>query len=117
METVSSATETWVNIGLYISYIMLFCSIILIVAWPIVHALKNPQELKKTGMAVASLVVLFLISYIISGSEVSQACEKFNLDSGDSKMVGGGLIMMYLLFIISIAGILFTEINTAIKRR
>src|SRR3989338_4470527 len=111
METVSHTTEIWVNIGLYISYLMLFCSILLIIGWPVLHAIRNPKELKKTGMALASLLVLFLISYVFSDSVVTPACEKFGLDSGDSKMVGGGLIMMYLLFVISMGGIVYTEIN------
>ena len=68
-----------------------------------------------TGIGLLALVVVYFISYAISGSEVTASYTKFNVGPDLSKLMGGALIMMYLLLGISILGIIYTEVGKIFK--
>ncbi|RPA66450.1 hypothetical protein EF405_20825 [Cyclobacteriaceae bacterium YHN15] len=106
-----------IDIFLFISEALIIIGAILAVVMPLIKSLGNPSSLVKTGMAVAALAVVFFIAYSMADSEVLPkfAAEPFNLTPGLSKFVGGALLTTYALFIIAIVGIVFTEINKALK--
>jgi hypothetical protein len=106
-----------IDIFLFISEGLIIIGAILAIVMPLIKSLGNPSSLVKTGIGVAVLVVVFFIAYTMADSEVlpKYAVEPFNLTPGLSKFVGGSLLTTYALFIIAIVGIVFTEINKAIK--
>jgi hypothetical protein len=61
--------------------------------------------------------VLFFIAYSISSNEVLPKFEAdpFNLTPAGSQFVGGMLITTYILAILALVSIVFTEFNKAIK--
>ena len=95
-----------IDVGLFLSYILVGVCALAAIGMPLVKAFGDPQSLKKMGMGVGAVVVVFVIAYVIAdGSAYKEASE------GTSKMVGAGLITMYLLAILAIGGIVFTEIQ------
>ena len=84
------------DIGLYISYVLFFIALGATIIMPLIHAVKSPGTLVKSGMSVAALVVVFLIAYVISDNGVTPKQALLGVDAGGSKLIGAGLIMFYM---------------------
>lgn len=104
-----------VDIGLWVAYIMVIIALLGAVVLPIVNAASQPKLLIKPIAALLGLVVLFFIGYGFAGSGLNPRALASGVTPGISKMVGGGLICMYVLFAVALVGIVYTEINKAIK--
>jgi hypothetical protein len=106
-----------IDIFIFIAEGLIIIGAILAIVMPLIKSLGNPSSLVKTGIGVAALAAVFFIAYTLADSEVLPkfAAEPFNLTPGLSKFVGGSLLTTYALFIIAIVGIVYTEINKAIK--
>ncbi|HCM76875.1 MAG TPA: hypothetical protein DIS90_10865 [Cytophagales bacterium] len=103
------------DIGLYVGYGLLLVALAAAVILPLINALKAPKELLKSGMGLGALVVVFLISFGLSGSEVTAKYTAQGVGESSSKMIGAGLTMFYIVFFIALLGIVFSEINKALK--
>jgi hypothetical protein len=70
----------------------------------------------KSAIGVGVLLVVFGLGYIISGSELTTKYIESGVTSeGLSKVLGGMISMVYILMAIAAAGIVYTELNKAIK--
>ena len=107
--------ESIIDIGLYLSYLMVVVAIVGAVVLPVIKSLDNPKSLVKPLGSLLGIVVLFLICYAFAGSGLNSKAVSEGVTSGISKFVGGGLIAMYILFIVAIVGIVYTEIHKATK--
>ena len=107
--------ENFVDIGLWVAYILVFIAIVSAVILPIVNSLSNPKSLIKPLLAIVGIGVLFLISWSVAGDAVNARAIAAGVSGGVSQAVGGALITMYILFIAAIVGIVFTEINKVFK--
>ena len=103
------------DIFLYLAYIMVIFAALAAIVLPLINSIGNPQSLVKSGIGVLAIVAIYFLAYAFSGSEVTQAYSKYNVGPELSKMVGGSLIMAYLLLGIAIIGIVFTEFNKILK--
>jgi hypothetical protein len=104
-----------IDIALYLSYAMIIVAILGAVVLPIVKSMDDPKSLILPVGSLVGFIVLFLISYAFAGDGLNSKAIAAGVTSGISKFVGGGLIAMYILFIVAIIGIVYTEINKAIK--
>ncbi|PSK97944.1 hypothetical protein [Cecembia rubra] len=106
-----------IDIFIYVAEGLVILGAIFAILMPLIKSFDNPSSLVKTGLAVVALGVVFFVAYSISDGDVLPkfAAEPFNLTPGMSKFVGGSLYTTYALFIIAIVGIVFTELNKAIK--
>ena len=100
---------------LYLGYALLIGCVIAVVVLPLISSLGNPQSLVRGGIGVGFLVVVFFIGYAISGNEVTPLFASKGVDAGVSKLVGGALIMFYVLAVLAIAGIVYSEISKMLK--
>ncbi len=107
--------EGLVNAILYFSYLLIGVAIIAVIVLPLIKAIDDPQTLVKMGVGVLALGVLFLIAWGISGSEVTETYAKYNVGPDLSKIVGGTLTLTYLLLVVSIVGIVYTELVKLFK--
>ena len=103
------------DIFLYLGYTLVLLAAVAAVILPLINALGNPQSLLKSGAGLLLVVVLYFVAYAFSGSEVTQEYSKFDVGPELSKIVGGTLIMAYLLLGFAIIGIVFTEFNKIFK--
>ncbi|MGE0590354.1 MAG: hypothetical protein AB7O48_17370 [Cyclobacteriaceae bacterium] len=103
------------DIGLYVGYFLLLIAVGAAVVLPLVSALKSPKDLMKSLMGVGALLVLFLVSYALAGSEVTAKYVAQGVGEGSSKLIGAGLTMFYIVFVIALLGIVYSEINKALK--
>jgi hypothetical protein len=104
-----------IDIGIYLSYVFVGVALVAAVVLPLVNALKHPAGLVKSLMGVGGLVVLFIIAYSLSGSEVSAKAIAMGVDDAGSKMIGAGLILFYFVLVVATVGIVFSEISKAFK--
>jgi hypothetical protein len=103
------------DIFLYLGYTLVIIAAVAAIILPLINALGNPQSLLKSGLGVVAIVALYFIAYAFSGSEVTQQYSKYEVGPELSKIVGGTLIMAYLLLGFAIVGIVFTEFNKIFK--
>ena len=101
--------------GLYFGYLLLFVAVVAVVVLPLMNALKAPKELLKSGAAIGGLVLLFIISYAMSGDELTLKTIALGTTAGGSKMIGAGLIMLYMIFIVAVVGLIYSFFHKAIK--
>ncbi|MGM0945913.1 MAG: hypothetical protein ACQEW9_12065 [Bacteroidota bacterium] len=105
------------DIFLYAGYLLIVVGAFFAIVMPLIKSFDNPKSLLKTAIGIAAIVVLFFIAYSVSSNEVLPKFEAdpFNLTPEGSQFVGGMLITTYILFLIALVGIVFTELNKAIK--
>lgn len=97
-----------VDVGLFIAYILIGVCVLAAVGMPLSKAIGDPESLKKMGVGVGGVLVVFLISFFISSGENSG-----DVSETTAKLVGAGLTTFYILAIGAITGIVYTEIKKA----
>lgn len=102
-----------INIALVITYVLIGIAVVSVVVLPLIKAIDNPKTLVGTAIGLGVILVIFGISYAISGDEVLPRYVNQGVGAGISKFVGGLLTTMYLLFGAAIVGILYTEVSKA----
>ena len=108
--------NTGLDMGLYLGYVLLLAAIVVAVAFPVLHSIKNPKEIAKSGASFLALVVLFLLSYALAGSELTPKYEALGVNTEfSSKMIGAGLTMFYFVLFVAIIGMIYSEISKAFK--
>jgi hypothetical protein len=104
-----------IDIGIYAMYVFLGIALVAAVVLPLISAIKSPAGLLKSLAGVGALVVLFLISFALSGSEVTTKAKAAGITEASSKMIGAGLTLFYIVFIGTVIGVVYSEINKALK--
>ena len=102
-----------INFGLWIAYILIILCIISVILFPVRSLLQNPKSAKYVGMGLGALLVLFLISLMLSGG---QANEKFDITAGESKVIGAGITLLYLLGFATVILTLYSEVSKLFKK-
>ncbi len=110
-----SMTDKLVEIGLDITYFLLIASVILGILMPLIGAFSNFKSLLKGLLGIAFIGVIFLISYAFSHGALSPELSKFGIGTFESRVIGAGLISMYLLLVLSFIGIFVSEIINIFK--
>jgi hypothetical protein len=101
--------------GLYLCYFLFFGSVLAIAGLFLMNALKDAKVLKSSALGAAVLLVIFGVSYALSGSELSTSAVAGGVTESSSKLIGGGLTMFYILFFIAVLGLAYSEISKAFK--
>ncbi|GAB4238987.1 MAG: hypothetical protein Tsb0034_14920 [Ekhidna sp.] len=97
-----------IDVGLFLAYILIGVCVLAAVGMPLMKVAGDPESMKKMGIGVGALLVVFLVSFFTASGEAT----------GDEtattvKLVGAGLTTFYILAIGAIAGIVYTEIKKA----
>lgn len=103
------------DFGLYLLYVLLAVAFLGAVVFGLVNLVRNTTSMKRTLVPVAAVVVIFVIAYAISGSEVSTGNAALGVTPGLSKLIGAGLIMFYITLFLAILALIYSEISKAIK--
>lgn len=108
--------ESFVNIAIWVAIILVAFAALAAVILPLINAFSHPKNLVKSAIGVAFVAVIFLIGWAFAGDEVTSGYITRGItDSGSSKLVGGALSAMYILFILAVVGIVFTEIKKVFR--
>lgn len=101
-----------VNYGIPAAFILLILAALAAILLPIINSVSNPRSLIKSAIGIVVLAVIFLIGWSMSGAEVNA---QFNVTEATSKVIGGALTTMYILFGIAFLGIILSEINKILQ--
>jgi hypothetical protein len=104
-----------IDIGLWFAYILISLAIASAVVLPLVNAAKSPGSFKKSLIGVGAMVVLFVVSYALTGSDVTIQQKAAGVTENTSKLIGAGLTMFYLVFVVAVVGMIYSEIHKALK--
>jgi hypothetical protein len=100
-----------VDIMLYGSYLLVIVAALGAIVLPLINALDNPKSLIKSGLGIVIIGVIYLVSWGVSGDEVTARYIKFDITSTSSQVIGGVLITTYLLMGIAVISIIYSEIR------
>tara|TARA_B100001109_G_scaffold45218_1_gene36317 strand:- start:41 stop:379 length:339 start_codon:yes stop_codon:yes gene_type:complete len=104
-----------VDIILYFGYGMVMVAALLAVGFPLWIASKNPKSLVGTGVGLGSILVLFLVAWLLSSSEVYSSYSEFGVDASLSKFIGGMLNLVYILAGLAVVGIVYSEVSKGLN--
>ena len=99
----------------YFGYGMVIVAAVLAVGFPLWIASKNPKSLVGTGVGLGSILVLFLVAWLLSSSEVYSSYAEFGVDASLSKFIGGMLNLVYILAGLAVVGIVYSEVSKGLK--
>jgi hypothetical protein len=108
-------SDTFIDLGLYASYIMTIIGAAAALIFPMIYLIKNPKNAKGALIGIVAIAVVFGLSYAVSGDEVRRVYEKFGVDAGQSKLIGSSLIALYILTIGAIAAAAYAEVTRFFK--
>lgn len=103
------------DIAIYFTYFLIGVALVSAIVLPVIQALKSPKDLLKSLLGVGALLVLFIVAYLASGSDISQIAKTNGVTESASKLIGAGLILFYLTLVLGILGIVVSEVNKALK--
>ncbi len=103
------------NVGLYTGYALMIAGIVGIILGFILTAITNPASILRTIAGVVVILVVWGISYALANNEVTAVYEKFKITPSLSQTIGSILILTYTLGILTIIGIVITEVTGAFK--
>ncbi|WP_276370007.1 hypothetical protein [Chryseolinea sp. H1M3-3] len=103
------------DIGLYTLYALLFVAVAAAIIFPLINSITNPSGLLRTGIVLGVVLVLFGISYALSGSELPRSAVAAGLTESSVKLIGAGLIMFYIVLILAVLALIYSEISKALK--
>jgi len=106
-----------VNLFIIWSYILFGIAGVSAILFPLVSLILNPKKAVRSLISVGVLGVLALISYLIASDSIPHfiGAQKFDISATTSKMVGTGLWAMYILGIVAVLSILYTEVSKIFK--
>jgi len=106
-----------INLLLFVTYVLIAVGLLACIVFPLIYMLKNPKGAKKSFIGIAGILILFVICYAISSSEVLPMwSEKFGITEGASKRIGGALIMFYVIMAGALIMAVLSEVKGLIKR-
>jgi hypothetical protein len=109
-------SEILISGGLYLAFFLFLGAVGSAVVLPLIHIVKNPKSLARSGMGVGLLLVVFIIAYALSGAELTPKYEALGVTTEfSSKLIGAGLTMFYLIFVVAIIAMIYSEISKAFK--
>jgi len=108
-ESMTGTVLTW-------AYILVVITFVLLLGFPIIHIIRDPKSGKQALIGIAGFVVLFGICYALASDSVSaDFYEKAKITPSISKIIGGALIMTYILFALSILSLILSSIGKLFK--
>lgn len=104
-----------IDIGLYLAYLLIVAAALTAVVFPLLYVARHPKEGKDILIGVGALLALFVISYVLAGDSVLPKYANYGVGSGESKLIGAGLISFYILIAAAIVTAIYAEISNLFK--
>lgn len=104
-----------VDFGLYVTYILFFGAILLAVGMSLVSAIQNPKGFVRALYGIGGILILALICYAVADSTVTAEQAVLGVTPAESKLVGGGLLLFYVVLGVAVLGLIYSEINKVLK--
>ncbi len=120
IEEQSSAMTMW-NIAYWSVIVLGAASLVAAIGFSIAEIIKglmyDPKKQMGILIAIALLIVVFVVSYLLaSGTDIPvEVFEKTGSDPASSKLIGGCMYTVYVLFAGVILSLLYAEVSKKLK--
>ena len=104
------------NYGIILTYILIAAAAITAIAFPIKHLISHPKKAKQVGIGLGTLLIIYIIALLIASDEVTDHFMKFDVTESQSRQVGAGLIVFYVLAVGAILTTLYTEVSKMLNK-
>ncbi|MFT5753259.1 MAG: hypothetical protein ACI9FW_000215 [Flavobacterium sp.] len=116
MSSSDAVNSSWISPLIYLSYVILFACVAVVLIYVFKNLLSNKATLKRAMITLAIFAGVLLLSYVLADSSDVFNVKKELLVSGNaSKMVSTGLNMSYFLGLFSIGSLFFFMFKNAKK--
>lgn len=96
---------------LYWMYAMIIFSLVVIAVVATYSMIKSPKGSIEALIYIGGMIVLGILSYAVSKNTLSPAAlEKYKITVTTVKLVGAGLLLMYLMLLIAIGSLIYTSV-------
>ena len=102
----------FVNYAIPAAFILLAIAALAAIVLPLINSFSNPRALLRSAIGVIILIVVFMIGWSLTPAEANL---QYDVTEGASKIIGGALTTMYILFGIAILGIIGSEIYKIVQ--
>jgi len=103
--------DTWINIGLFLTYILFTVAFVALIGFPLRYTIQNFNNAKKGLLAMLGVVVILFLLYIVSPADQGVFYENMGITPTQSKMIGAGLITTYALGAGAVIYLVFVEVK------
>jgi hypothetical protein len=103
------------DVGLYALYVLLFIAVAAAIIFPLINSLSNPRALIRSAIGLGAIVVLFGIAYAVSDSQLTRSAISAGLTESSVKLISAGLIMFYIVLVLAVLALIYSEISKALK--
>lgn len=103
--------DTWINIGLFLTYLLLAVAFLSFIGFPLIYTIQNFKNAKKGLLGFLIGVLFVFIVYLIAPADQGVFYENFKISPVQSKMIGAGIILTYLLMAGALVYLIFVEIK------
>ena len=121
--------DSLINIGIIITYIMIGFAALSAILFGVKNILANTKNAQKTLYTILGLVIICGVSYLYSRniinnqldtSIVMNAYKKYKVSTegiwASAKLVGMGLMTFFILFILALGAILYSELSKVFSK-
>lgn len=103
------------------TYILIVITLLLALAFPIISLLTDFKKSIPILLSIIGLVVLFIIAYAVASGTAADArgvelFEKLHVGPRESKVIGGGLILTYILVGVAVVATIASSVMSAFKK-
>lgn len=116
MKEGSGLQNILVNIGLGLTYILLFVAVSAILFFAIKEVFNNRKANGKFFIMAGILVALFLLGWLISPYDFQEVQRTHGVTPTNSGIIGGALIAVYFLLGIGVAAVAFFEVKRLVEK-
>jgi membrane protease YdiL (CAAX protease family) len=100
--------DSWISALIYLSYVILFACVAIVLIYVFKNLFSNKETLKRTLITLGILGGILLVSFLVAdGSDVYNIKKELLVSGSASKWVSTGLNMTYILGLVSIGSLFF----------
>ena len=116
MSSSDAVNSSWISPLIYLSYVILFACVAIVLIYVFKNLLSNKETLKRALMTIGILLGVLLLSFILAdGSDVLSVKKELLATGNTSKLVSTGLNMSYFLGFVSVGSLFFFMFKNAKK--
>ena len=104
-----------IDLGLYTVYVLLIGAVVLAIGMSIANGAQNPKSFITALYSIGALLVLAIICYVATNPHVTPQQASKGFTDGEVKFISAGLIMFYIVLAVAVIGLIYSEINKALK--
>ena len=111
------ASQNMVDVLMYVSYVMLFAAILLVVILTIMQMADNRKTLKRTGIILLLAVVLIGVSFLLASGDPVPVSIDAEPTYAQFKLTDTVLIMSYILVVVAFVALIWGGFRKLIQNR